>query len=534
MDPLTNPTSDSGTNPDVISAPQPNLPLEDGEQYRFHFDMTKCIGCKCCEVACHEQNNTPVDVIWRRVGELEYQSFQGPGRLHVSMACNHCLQPTCLEGCPVDAYYKDERTGIVLLKDDACIGCQYCTWNCPYGAPQYNTELNQVTKCNLCYGRLEEGNSPACVSACPSHALEFERVNKEEWKQNFQNANAPGVPEASITLSTTRFTLPENFGEFNLAESTQIKPEKPHFSLILLTVLTQLSVGGFFSLVLIDLLGGFLKFPEFFQKYLRVGTLAMLGTAFTALFVSVFHLGRPIYAYRAMKMWRRSWLSREVLFFALFAGFASCYSLWEWSGRPMPLPMKVALSSLVVIFGFAGVYSSARIYMVPARPSWNTPRTLVNFAATCFLLGPLMALTVYAWNAKFMGISFPLSQADSLSIGKLLVIFILAAGFFQLFGILVKLFHMVYLDEPELKGSARLLMGRFRWPFLIRLASLTAVLGITPFVLLDLVTSSGNGMAAAAQWVTFVILLALFSEMLGRYLFFVTVVPKNRPDAYLV
>src|SRR6185295_18115171 len=72
--------------------------LQPGESYRFHFDMTRCIGCRCCEVACNEQNNNPAHVTWRRVGEIESGSFPDVRRFHLSMACNHCLEPACLEG----------------------------------------------------------------------------------------------------------------------------------------------------------------------------------------------------------------------------------------------------------------------------------------------------------------------------------------------------------------------------------------------------------------------------------------------------
>src|SRR5205085_8478295 len=82
------------------------LPLEDGEQYRFTFDMNACVGCHSCEVACAEQNGTPVDEAWRRVGELESGSFPQTRRFNLSMACNHCLEPTCLSGCPTKAYEK--------------------------------------------------------------------------------------------------------------------------------------------------------------------------------------------------------------------------------------------------------------------------------------------------------------------------------------------------------------------------------------------------------------------------------------------
>jgi nitrate reductase beta subunit len=94
--------------------------LRDGEQFRFHFDMTRCIGCRCCEVACNEQNNNPPDVTWRRVGEIEGGNYPNVARLHLSMACNHCLEPSCLEGCPVDAYDKLDN-GIVTHDAEACI-----------------------------------------------------------------------------------------------------------------------------------------------------------------------------------------------------------------------------------------------------------------------------------------------------------------------------------------------------------------------------------------------------------------------------
>ena len=151
-----------------VDAPTSRMPtraLEPGEQYRFHFDMRKCIACKCCVVACNEQNGNPALINWRRVTEIEAGHFPTATRAFLSMGCNHCLEPTCLAGCPVDAYSKDPVTGIVRHSADACIGCQYCTWNCSYGVPQYNAERGVVGKCDMCHGRLSMGQAPACVSA---------------------------------------------------------------------------------------------------------------------------------------------------------------------------------------------------------------------------------------------------------------------------------------------------------------------------------------------------------------------------------
>src|SRR3954468_18289970 len=195
-----------------IDAPASRMPsraLEPGEQYRFHFDMRKCIACKCCVVACNEQNGNPASINWRRVTEIEGGYFPNATRAFLSMGCNHCLEPTCLAGCPVDAYSKDLATGIVTHSADACIGCQYCTWNCSYGVPQYNPERGVVGKCDMCHGRLSLGQAPACVSACPEGALQIEIVNVSEWREAAaREAPGAGLPFEDGGLSTTRVTLP--------------------------------------------------------------------------------------------------------------------------------------------------------------------------------------------------------------------------------------------------------------------------------------------------------------------------------------
>lgn len=507
---------------------KPAIPLEPGEQYRFHFDMGKCIGCKCCEVACHEQNNNPALVKWRQVGEIEGGSFPKTVRLYISMACNHCLEPSCLLGCPVDAYYKDPGTGAVRMKEDSCIGCGYCTWNCPYEAPQFNFERNIVTKCDFCHNRLVAGDLPACVSACPSEALTIEKVNIEAWKLDHSAGNAPGVPEASITLSTTRISVPENLTEdLNRTDEYRLRPEKPHYSLVAMTVLTQLSVGGFLSLFLAELLSHGAKLSPWLQSFLKIGPMAMLVAAALALLTSVFHLGRPLFAFRAIKMWRRSWLSREVLFFTLFAGLAGLYSILAWRGVAIPFEGRVGLGILVAATGIAGIYCSARIYMVPARPSWNNVRTPIAFFSTAFLLGPLATLLLFT-----VGIirTSPLENGAAL-LGKILVGIILVAGLFQMGSILVKLFYILSCEEHELRGTAKLLTQWFQYPFLGRIGSLLITLVGIPLTLLGLLNPAG-GSALLPFWIGVLLLIALGSELLGRYLFFVTVVPKNRPEGY--
>jgi DMSO reductase iron-sulfur subunit len=429
--------------------------------------MSKCIGCRCCEVACAEQNGNPFEINWRKVGEIEGGSYPHTQRLYLSMACNHCLEPACLQGCPVAAYTKNTLTGLVLQSADACIGCGYCTWNCPYGVPQYNGERGVVGKCDLCANRLDEGRAPACVNACPEQAIQVELVNIAEWRADHSAANAPGMPSAEHTISTTRITLPETaMPGFERADHYRLRREDPHWPLVIMLVLTQLSAGAFLYLSLL---------PEAGRQR---GALAALVVACVSLGASTLHLGRPIHAWRALKMWRRSWLSREVLLFSLFAAAATLSAA---------IP---AVSPLTAIFGFAGVTASAFIYLVPARPAWNHRWTLLDFYLTGLLLGPL--------SLAPMGIGMPAAA-------------VAAAGGAQLLNQLLKLIALAGSDEFELRASGRLLTGELR-NFLVARIALLLVGGIVLPLL----------HAPSAAFV-----LSLAGEILSRYLFFVSVVPKS-------
>jgi DMSO reductase iron-sulfur subunit len=357
----------------------PERALLPGEQYRFHFNMTKCIGCRSCEVACNEQNGNPADIRWRRIGEIEGGSWPNTSRFYLSMGCNHCLSADCLSGCPVDAYKKDPVTGIVLHSAEACIGCQYCVWNCPYSVPQFNAERGVVGKCDMCHGRLTSGLEPACVNACPENAIEIEIVDQLEWRSDHAAANAPGMPSAGHTISTTRITLPKN--EVSMLERVDIetlRPEHPHWSLVWMTSLIQLSAGTLATALCLG----------------RTGpvelTLILALTIFT-LNISVLHLGRPAYAWRALKMWRRSWLSREVLLFALFFAGLTSLTVVVWMDAVHVLPLAkfilLPLKLLVSVIGIAGILASARIYLVPARPAWNSIHTPLDFLLSSAVLG---------------------------------------------------------------------------------------------------------------------------------------------------
>jgi formate dehydrogenase iron-sulfur subunit len=473
-----------------------------GEQYRFHFDMKKCIGCKCCVVACNEQNGNPAAINWRRVGEIEGGWFPNATRSYLSMGCNHCLEPTCLSGCPVDAYSKDPITGIVQHSADACIGCQYCTWNCSYGVPQYNPERGVVGKCDMCHGRLSLGQSPACVSACPEGAIAIEIVNIDEWRSAIAGAVAStGLPADDHSLATTRITMPDAMPpNARPRDITHVKPEHPHWPLVVMTVLTQMSAGAFTTIWLLQLLGA--------STGLGIAALASLIVGGLALNASTLHLGRPVHAYRALRMWRRSWLSREVLLFTSFSAVATLYAGLLWFGasgtfgapRGVPYGLVAAIGGLTVALGIAGVTASACIYRVPSRPAWNTRYTLLQFNLTGALLGPLFAAAVGVGDAKWLAVASAT----------------MAGGQFVLLA--VRFLRCIAADSLELKGTARLLSTVFARHLVLRGVLLAAGAVVVPLL-------GGPAILALA--------LAIGAEILGRYLFFVSVVPKHMAAPYV-
>ena len=484
-----------------------------GEQYRFHFDMTKCIGCKCCVVACNEQNGNPAAINWRRVGEIEGGWFPNTTRSYLSMGCNHCVEPTCLSGCPVDAYSKDPVTGIVRHSADACIGCQYCTWNCSYGVPQYNADRGVVGKCDMCHGRLSLGQAPACVSACPEGAIAIEIVNIDEWRTAVVATDVPepsrgitfvGLPIADGSLSTTRITMPADLApNTRPRDITHVRPEHPHWPLVVMTVLTQLSVGAFTTIWLLQLVGA--------SSGLGVAAMASLLVGALALNASTLHLGRPVHAYRALRMWRRSWLSREVLLFTSFSIVAGLYAalLWFGGGTPEGVPyvtggvsgrLTTAVGALTVALGIAGVTASACIYRVPSRPAWNTRYTLLQFNLTGALLGPLFAMAVGVGDHQWLAIAAATMAGAQ---------FVLLA---------VRFLRCIASDSLELKGTARLLSTVFAKHLVARGVLLAAGAIVLPLIV------APPAIALA---------LAVGAEVLGRYLFFVSVVPKHMATPYV-
>ena len=172
-------------------------------QLGFYINLQRCIGCHTCEIACKETHDLAPGPRWRRVRTVEGGAFPRPFAYAVSLACNHCTSPICVQVCPAKSYTK-RPDGLVVHHAARCIGCQYCTYACPYGAPQYAEALGRVGKCSGCHPRIDEGLQPACVEACPLRAIEFGPVDELERRHPGCVSTVPVLPDPSLTGPSLR------------------------------------------------------------------------------------------------------------------------------------------------------------------------------------------------------------------------------------------------------------------------------------------------------------------------------------------
>lgn len=135
-------------------------------------DLGRCTGCQACALACKAEMQVPVGSFFSWVKSVELGRYPDTRRLFLPMTCNQCAEPSCERGCPVKATYR-HAGGIVRVDPHRCIGCKYCFWTCPYGVRILDEELGICRKCELCVHRLDKGQPPACVEACPTGCLVF-------------------------------------------------------------------------------------------------------------------------------------------------------------------------------------------------------------------------------------------------------------------------------------------------------------------------------------------------------------------------
>jgi Fe-S-cluster-containing dehydrogenase component/DMSO reductase anchor subunit len=300
---------------------------------------------------------------------------------NLSLACNHCVHPKCAGVCPTDAFIH-RAAGIVYIDPSKCMGCGYCSWACPYNAPRYNFDLGQMTKCNFCFDNIDAGLPPSCVAACPMRVLDFVSLTPTPLPQG----EGQGVRVLwEIPATSHPFPLPTNSRtephlmvkphremsnslEKAIANYEEIRPkhQTSEMPLVVFTLLVQMAVGAFWAAQ---------RMTESIPMipYLIIGACLASGG-----FFSFTHLGAKRNAWRAPFHLKKSWLSREILFFGLFgSGWLAGFVLPE-------------MGWVTSLLGVGLIFSMAQVYRLHTMPAWDTWRTTAGFFVTAALLGHLL------------------------------------------------------------------------------------------------------------------------------------------------
>ncbi len=521
------------------------------KQHGFYFNADNCIACHACEAACSEKNDNPAHISFRSVGFVEGGTYPAYQRINISMACNHCDDPVCLKGCPTRAYTKYAEYGAVLQDPDICFGCGYCTWVCPYNAPQLDPVKGQVSKCNMCVDRLEVGLKPACVSACLGNALDFGVVENIPENRTQAKTEIPGFPRTDITHPNIRFQqtrtpqrdmnrVDQNPVKYHREEnSDSFKPvvdvqqgavknsnrrewnwakllgshENAH---IAFTLSAQTVMAAFLILLSgywFEPVATFLSSSAFLPGILVMVTLMSYG-----LFKLNMHLGKPHRFYRGFYNLRHSPVSREIAGVSAFYTGLLGYSFFALIGSidnaymSFTQPLQVLFAAIGVLGAVVGGYFMYKLYRIEARPFWNHWHTAASFCATGLVLGSLLlAVITFVFSSMTAGLSEAL--LSMIAIGLVFEIVGLAS-------------HAKSLKSASSEGAASFYLQATRYgnAYWMRNGLLLLALLLVGYMLV----SGDNAMFAYALMT--VIMLA--SNIIGRALFYVVVIPTTMPGAF--
>jgi Fe-S-cluster-containing dehydrogenase component len=159
-------------------------------RYAMAIDTRKCVGCSDCVVACQTENDVPIGYCRDWVVEVTDGTYPQLELELRSERCNHCDNAPCVRCCPTGASHFSDG-GIVLVKENRCIGCGACIASCPYDA-RYPHPDGYVDKCTFCIHRVRKGQKPACVEVCPDQVHVLRRPRRSQ-QRGVQRAQAPQI-----------------------------------------------------------------------------------------------------------------------------------------------------------------------------------------------------------------------------------------------------------------------------------------------------------------------------------------------------
>ena len=504
------------------------------KQHGFYFSADDCIGCHACETACSEKNDVPSHLAFRSVGFVEGGSYPDYQRLNISMACNHCDDPVCLKGCPTRAYTKFAEYGAVLQDPDICFGCGYCTWVCPYNAPQLNPVKGEVSKCNMCVDRLEVGLKPACVSACVGNALDFGVIenipdNREQAKISIPGFPTPEISHPNIRFQQTKTTqremvrpdgMPVKYHKQEDGNFKSVLDDKKHShkkswgmatllhshenAHAIFTLCVQAVMGATLWLMLSDLLN--ISAAAAFSGNARIAILLVLLVLMSyGLFNLTMHLGKPQFFYRGFYNLKFSPVSREIAGVSLFfVGLVLTLVL-----PLIGLRFLLNIGHAVTAAGFGlGSYYMYKLYRIPARPFWDHWQTGSAFYGTILSLGGVL------FGVLLLPFAFSEALIAEIAVVSLAGLLLEAVG------------HVVHRFDVRKTGEGQASFFEQITTFGKSYQLRNALLIVNMMLMIILIVYP----SALLLMISFISIL--LSAYLGRILFYALVIPTTMPGAF--
>lgn len=301
-------------------------------------------------------------------------------KINFSMACNHCSDPVCLNGCPSKAYYKDPHTGSVVSDSHKCIGCRYCNWNCPYDAPKFNKKIRVIEKCHFCNHRLSKGLEPACATACPTGALGFGEIPEGFTAGSYSWLPEKGLDPALMLLGTpwprAVKLVPRVREHVRRVSGWQSDDLKSHWSLVLFSFIIMCAVSINIS---------FSAGSQSISIYIPPVMLLIAGA------FSLLHLNSPFKAWKSLLNPLSSPLSREIVLYII-------YTLLVIAELIYPV---TALRATVIVTGFILLIAIDHVYNYADRT-----RLIMMHSGQVFLSSLLVSSFLMNSTVPFIFIAF--------------------------------------------------------------------------------------------------------------------------------
>ncbi len=296
------------------------------------------------------------------------------------------------------------------------------------------------------------------------------------------------------------------------------------WALIVYSIFAQMSVGAFLVLGIAHFYAARKTNMEEADRLSDRALIAIIVVLVLGMLASLFHLGSPANAPRAVSNIATSWLSREILFGVIFAVLGVIFAVMQWF-KVGSFAVRNIIAWITALVGVALIYSMAKIYMLPTQPAWNTLATPITFFATTLLLGALaigVALVVNYSIVQKKDADCAEVQCELLrgvlrwiAVGSLIVVGV------ELVVIPVYLGNLAAIELAPALASIKLMVGSYGLVFVLRLV--LAFLGAGVFGVFLYQNATSPGKEKVSGYVAYgAFALVLIAEVMGRFLFYAT------------